>query len=190
MGTVKVNSWQNQVICGSLLGAGYVSRTRPPYMGMSEGRVHDWLRYKGAELEEVGARTPLCASGKVLKWRSASGEVWGHYARMFYGGGGKRVGMETLNSLRDVALAVWFGDKGFWYSKRMVGLRTTAFGAGSNRTIGRYFNEVGMPCELKEDSNGATRVVFTREGTGRFLATVAHRLPPFMYGRLSPPDSP
>jgi hypothetical protein len=180
---MKITPWQNQIICGTLLGSGYISRTKPTYLGISESHNHEWLVYKGQELQSLEARTPISESGKVVKWRSKSNEIWLSYGEKFYKEGKKTVDMELLNGLRDIALAIWYGDKGFWYSNRRMGLRTTAFG-DSNLTLWKYFNEVGMPCDRKVDSHGATRIVFTREGTHRFLTTVAHRLPDFMHHRL------
>jgi hypothetical protein len=181
---MKITPWQDQIISGSLLGSGYISCTKPNYLGMSETRNHDWVHYKGEELATIQAKTSFSQCGNVVKWRSVSGDIWDDYYDRFYFGGQKRVSMEVLDTLRDIALAVWFGDKGFWYSNRRIGLRTTAFGE-NNEVLLVYFNEVGLECDLKMDSHGAKRIVFTRDGTISFLGTIAHRLPDFMHARFS-----
>ena len=84
--------------------------------------------------------------------------------------------MDIMDQLRDIGLAIWFGDKGFWYSNRRVGLRSKQY----TPIALEYFNGVGMPCEEREG-----RPVFTRSGTERFLGTIAHRLPTCMTYRLS-----
>jgi hypothetical protein len=182
---MEITNRQNQIIYGTLLGNGYISRSSPIYLGISESHDHNWLFYKGMELESLEARTPTSPCGKVLKWRSKSDSAWNLYSAKFYNDNRKKVDMDVLDQLRDIALAVWFGDKGFWYSNRRIGLRTTAF-QENNHVIWSYFNEVGMPCDMKIDSHGATRIVFDREGTMRFLGTIAHCLPDFMLYRLEP----
>lgn len=184
---INLTSWQHQVVCGALLGSGYISRTNPTYMGMSETRSKQWLLYKSLELSSVGAMTPISDSGNVFKWRSQSGEIWNDYGKCFYRNGSKYIEMQILDQLKDIALAIWFGDKGFWYSNRRVGLRTTAF-RSNNDIIWQYFNEVGMSCERKRDSHGAVRIVFDKEGTLEFLSAIGHRLPEFMHSKLYYPS--
>jgi hypothetical protein len=186
---MNTTSWQDQIICGTLLGSGYISKTNPTYLGISETHCRDWLLYKGMELQSLEARTPLSESGKVLKWRSKSGDLWNIYKDIFYKDGKKHVEMDTLDRLRGIAFAVWFGDKGFWYSSRRIGLRSTAFG-DCNKIFSDFFNEVGMSCSTKTDSHGAVRIIFDRKGTIEFLSTIAHRLPDFMHHRLISPLNP
>jgi hypothetical protein len=50
--------------------------------------------------------------------------------------------------------------------------------------IASYFNEVGMPCEVKADSNKASRIIFDRKGTLNFLSTIGHRVPMCLRHRL------
>jgi hypothetical protein len=192
---MDITSWHSQLILGSLLGSGYLVRVKKKegseptyYMGISESHDPDWFAYKAGELSLVAAKTPVVESRGVLKWRSRSGSHWQEYVDQFYkkDDWGKYVTMETLDKMKDTALAVWFCDKGFWYTSRRVGLRTSAFG-DANQVIHDYFNEVGLECELRKDSNGACRVIFTRHGTDRFLSTIAQRLPFFMRYRLEAP---
>lgn len=192
---MEITSWHSQLILGSLLGSGYLVRVKKKadgdpafYMGISESHDPDWFAYKANELSVVAAKTPVVESRGVLKWRSRSGSQWMEYADKFYEKDtwSKYVTMETLDQMKDVALSVWFCDKGFWYTSRRIGLRTSAFGE-SNQVIHDYFNEVGIECEQRKDSNGACRVIFTRHGTERFQSTIAQRLPFFMRHRLEPP---
>jgi hypothetical protein len=188
---MEITSWQRQIIYGTMLGSGYLVRSRRKegatptyYMGISESRDPQWLLYKGAELQVVAARKPLVESRGVLKWRSVTSEDWQEIKKRFYDDDwNKTVDMETLDTLRDIGLATWFGDKGFWYTSRRIGLRTSHFGL-ANDVIASYFNEVEMTCEVKADSNGACRVVFDRKGTIKFLSTIGHRLPPCLQHRL------
>ncbi len=183
MKNIKITSWEDQIICGSLLGSGYIPRVYPLYLSMSACKNQEWVQYKGLQLQLLQATTPFTESKQTIKWRSISGDFWQSYIDEFYLDNKKYIKMDTLDRLRAVALAIWFGDKGFWYSKKRVGLRTTAFGE-SNEVIAQYFNEVNMTCDIKVDSYGGKRIVFDQEGTKIFLATVVHRLPNFMCEKL------
>lgn len=191
---MDITTWHHQIILGSLLGSGYLVRVKKKegseptyYMGISESHDPDWFAYKAGELSVVAAKTPVVESRGVLKWRSRSGSNWQDYVDNFYTQDwAKFVTMDTLDQLKDTALTVWYCDKGFWYTSRRVGLRTSAFGE-YNQVIHDFFNEVGIECELRKDSNGACRVIFSRYGTERFLATIAHRIPSFMRDRLIAP---
>lgn len=190
---MTITSWHNQVILGSLLGSGYLVRgiiregVEPRYyMGISESHDINWFNYKAGELSGLAAKTPIVESRGVMKWRSKSGGMLAPYVSQFYKQDWtKFVDMSTLDVLKDTALSVWFCDKGFWYTNRRVGLRTSAF-RGSNAVIHSYFNEVGIACDLRKDTNGAQRIIFTQFGTERLIATLAHRLPDFMHYRLHP----
>ncbi len=183
MENIKITSWQDQIICGSLLGNGYISKTKIPYMGISANKNHNWVIYKGSQLSNLSGASSFYSTNDTTKWRSVGNIFWQEYRSKFYQGDCKYVSMETLDSLRAIGLAIWFGDKGYWYSGRKLGLRTTAFGE-SNKIIAQYFNEVGMPCEVKADTYSAQRILFDQKGTEVFLATVIHRLPEFMHIKL------
>ncbi len=175
-----MNSWSHQIILGTLLGNGYIQKTKKSYyMGFSESHDRNWFYYKYDELKELSADTPVLVCRNVLKWRSRSGPNWEPYWDLFYGSG-RIIPMKALDQLRDIGLAVWFADKGFWYSNRQVGLRTSKFIDRKNGVD--YFNEVGIPCEEKRKS-----LVFTPYGTTQFLSTIAHRLPEFLHCRLTRP---
>ena len=186
---MEINQWQDQIVLGTLLGSGFMVRsiqkeTPNYYVGMSETRNDQWFNYKCQELALFAAKTPVCRSANALKWRSKAGANWHCYWNQFHDAEGNlTVQMETLDKLKDTALAVWFGDKGFWYTSRRLGLRTGKFKDG-NFTICKYFNEVGIPCDIRTDANNTTRCIFTREGTIAFFATCGHCLPEFMLHRL------
>lgn len=160
-----------------MLGSGYIRRHgKSYYMGFSESHDRNWFDYKAVELDFLAAPTPVVSCRGVLKWRSRSGDHWAPYWDLFYEEG-RTMTMSVLDQLRDIGLGIWFGDKGFWYSTRRLGLRTSKFLSRDNGV--QYFNEVGLPCVERRKS-----IVFTPQGTEDFLVTVSHRLPAFLHYRL------
>lgn len=180
MDNIIQEPWRRQIILGTLLGSSYLQRLPSGswYLGMTESKDSKWVAYKALELGGVAARKAWSEDEGRIKWRSQGSQLWSGYYEKFYDHGGNRVEMRTLDEMRDIGLAIWFGDRGFWYSSRRIGLRCSKF----ERSIGiisDYFQEVGIPCSIIRKS-----IVFTREGTGSFLRTIAHRLPEFMHYRL------
>lgn len=86
--------------------------------------------------------------------------------------------MRTMNRLRDIALAIWYGDCGFKYSNKRIGIHCGRK-PGRIPIFCRFFNEVSMPCRIRGDD-----LIFDVEGTRSFLRVVGHRLPEFMLRRL------
>lgn len=170
--TVSPNSWQRQIIVGSLLGTGFIGRD--PFFGFKQPlRKADWFAHKALELKNLGTAKSVQRDSRNWIWRSARGDVWDEYRALFYEGGRKVITEKTLDGLRDIALAVWFGDRGFGGAS--YGLRLGRLDERSRATVRRYFHEVDMPCELL-----GTRLIFTETGAQEFLRCVGHCLPEFM----------
>lgn len=176
---MEINPWQHQIILGCLCGSGYLWHTKSSiYMGMTETHDFNWINYKALELQDLGHAKSLCKSRNTMKWRSITSEFWCQYFNWFYDSEKNPVlKLQVLDQMRDIGFAVWFGDKGYWYSSKRVGLRASKF---SNRSEGvRFFNEVGIECEEFRKS-----ILFTKTGTDRFLNLVSHRLPNYMHYRI------
>lgn len=171
-----ISDWQRQIIIGSMLGNGYFCQTGSNFFfGFSETRDSNWLVYKSQELENLSAKTPICRNGKSWRWRSQTHETWNEYRLMIQHRNRKMpvVREWLLDQLRDIGLAIWFGDRGFWYTNKRIGLRTTKFSIQSNELIERYFRRIGIGCEFRKTGKSG-RIIFDQHGTKKFLATVAH----------------
>jgi len=134
-----------------------------------------WLEYKALQLKDLGAATPLVKTEKRWRWRAKLSPNWFTFKENHYGEDGKIIKMEVLDKLKDIGLAVWFGDKGYWVSKKKIGLRTTTY-KEQNEIIIQYFNEVGIPCFFRKYGDTG-RVVFNEFGTEVFLRLITHRFP-------------
>ena len=93
--------------------------------------------------------------------------------------------MDWLDQLRDIGIAVWYGDSGALIGRkfRNACLRTQSFGLEGNKIIERYFNEVGIPCNLNK-SRSSYIVVFTVPGTETLIKMIAPCLPKNRYTKL------
>lgn len=177
--------WQKQIVLGTILGGSSIvkpSKGRNCYLFM-RSRHRDWLAYKSHELQLFSSQRPFTEEGNTLRWHSNCYPVFNEFRDLFYIEGVKTVNMEILNRLRDIGLAVWYGDCGKVKNKKVV-LNTHKFGEDGTNMIVRYFNEVDIECTVITERKNY-RVQMTEEGSERFLMTIAHRLPDFMLSRLT-----
>lgn len=175
-----MNDWQKQIILGSLLGNGYIVKPKQgnnPFFGLTAGDNEKWFAYKISEISNLGTNKALYDNGK--RWRSRCSEEWKELQKLCYKNGKKHIKMEWLDLLRDIALVIWFGDKGRFISNNKIALNTYAFGLQGNRIIEQYFNEVDMPCEFK-CIRETGKIVFTNEGTREFFRITGHLMPNYI----------
>ncbi len=179
--------FQHQVLMGTILGGS--SLVKPPkgknyYLSM-RSQNERWLRYKMAEMPAYFAGKVVHQYGNTYRANSACSPMLSEFQSRVYDEDRRSISMEILDSLRDIALAIWFLDGGSktGRGKRNAYLNTTKFGEDGTDIVLRYFNEVGMPCHVNRDGD-RLKVLFTVEGTVVFFKTIAHRFPEFMYFRL------
>lgn len=184
----KFTDWQWQIVSATLLGNGYLIAPKGAvnfYLSMSENRDEKWLLYKAAELEKIAAKAPFCETDSVWKWRSESTPILNEFAERHYTKNKKIISLITLDRLKDIGLAVWFGDKGYWFNKKKIGLRTSYYGQ-DNAIIKKYYNEVGIECEIVNVAKDRPNIVFSENGTIQFIKIIATQLPTFMNYKLEP----
>lgn len=184
----KLTDWQWQIVSATLLGNGYLIAPKKAanfYLSISENKDENWLLYKSQELAGLAANNPFDETDSVWKWRSKSTPLLLDFHERHYQENKKIVSEKTLHRMRDIGLAVWFGDKGYWYSKKRIGLRTSYYGVPGNELIKTYFNEENMPCNITEVAPKRLHIVFSEAGTFEFLKIIGHRMHQFKY-RLEP----
>ena len=138
--------------------------------------------HKSAELADFASQQPLTQDGNTLRWHSNCYPVFNDYREKFYHGRDKVISMETLDGLKDIGLAVWFGDCGRT-KKGCAVINTCKFRQQGSETIARYFNEIGIETSTFTE-RGNYRILMSKAGTEKFLMTVGHRLPAFMFEKL------
>lgn len=185
-----VTDWQRQIIIGTVLGGSSLvrpKRGRNCYLAM---RSHDrkWLAYKASELAVfASSQVPFREERHTLRWHSSCYPIFSEVRQMLYDEAGERVlKMETLDILQDIGLAVWFLDRGKLVRNKVI-LNTFMFGEAGTTLAVQYFNEIGVEADVYRE-RGKPRVRLTARGTMEFLATIAHRVPPFMLRRIGGTD--
>lgn len=174
-----------QIFLGSLLGNGYICRSsKNYYFCMRHSLRHtDWLKTKALELRSY--QSSLQINNIAATWRSACNPVFNELHKLCYTTG-KQVTMTWLNQLRDLAIAIWYGDKGTLVGRNYKNacLRTQAFGLDGNKIIEQFFNEVGVPCHINKSRNSYI-IVFTVVGTEILMSKlVAKYLPKNRYFKI------
>lgn len=159
---------------------------RPPkgknfFLGMRSTNFH-WLRWKIESLKDFYNNEPR-QENTTYRCNSICCEAFTDLYLDIYEDGKRMITMDLLDGLCDTALAMWYIDGGSktGRDRKNAYITTTKYGEEGTKIIHKYFNEVGIPCNIGE-SKERFRILFTVEGTDIFFRTVAHRFPPFMYG--------
>lgn len=179
--------FENQVLIGTVLGGS--SLVKPPkgknyYLSM-RSKNKDWLQYKMAEMSSYFTRPKIHLYGNTYRANSSCSETLTEFRGSLYEDENRNVSMEVLDSLRDIGIAIWFLDGGSktGRGKKNAYINTTKFGEDGTKVVLKYFNEVGMQCNVNRDGH-RMKVLFTVEGTEVLFKTIAHHFPKFMYCRL------
>jgi LAGLIDADG DNA endonuclease family len=184
----KLQDDQRQIILGTILGNGFICKgLKSCYFCMRHSVRHlPWLESKAAELHMYDSPTPWYKHGTTCTWRSCSDPIFNELHDFCYPNGKKTVSMEWLDQLRDIGIAVWYGDSGCLTGRcfRNACLRTQYFNLEGNEIISRYFNEVGIPCNINK-SRQSYVIVFSVEGTVALFRLIGQCLPKNRYFKLA-----
>lgn len=180
-------NFEEQVLIGTVLGGS--SLVKPPkgvnyYLSM-RSQDQKWLEYKMLEMHSFFPVVKFHKYGTTFRCNSCCHPKISNLYEKIYKNQKREIQMETLDLLTDTAIAVWFLDSGSktGRSKKNAYINTTKFGQEGSQVILKYFNEIGMPCNINHDGN-RLKVLFSVQGTEVLLKTIAHRFPTFMYHRI------
>lgn len=179
---VTLSPWQHEIVRGCLFGSGSI--TRQGSFLICERKQQEWLEYKAAELASA-CNNQVKKYKNRWQWWTPINPLWEEMKKDHYHGSKKIIDPSVLDVRRDIALAIWFGDKGYWPTKRRVGLRTANYNLHSNKRIETYFCSMNIECIIQQH-NYTNRIVFSQDGTERFLQMIAHLLPACRRHKLSP----
>lgn len=179
--------FEHQVLVGTILGGS--SLVKPPkgknyYLSM-RSKNDMWLKYKMAQMPSFFKKPNLHLYGSTHRCNSSCCPTLTEIHDFLYDGSKRQISMRVLDSLRDIALAVWFLDGGSktGRGRKNAYINTTKFGEDGTKVVLRYFNEVGMSCNINRDGS-RLKVLFTVDGTVSLFKVIAHQFPTFMYNRL------
>ena len=179
--------FQHQVLIGTVLGGS--SLVKPPkgknyYLSM-RGKNEQWLKYKMAVMPTFFKSGSIHKYGNTFRCNSSCSPVLTEIKDVLYDENSRKISMEVLDSLRDIALAVWFLDGGSktGRGKKNAYINTTKFGEDGTKLIMKYFTEIDMSCNINRDGK-RLKILFGVEATVALFSVIAHQFPPFMYNRL------
>lgn len=180
---------QEQVLLGTVLGGS--SLMKPPkgrnyYLSMRSNN-EKWLLYKMAEMPDLFPEPVIHRYGNSMRCVSRCCPFLTEmYAKIYDENNHRKITMNLLDPFMDIGLAVWYLDSGSktGRGRKNAYLNTTKFGEDGTRVVHEYFNSLEMPCNVNRDGD-RLKVLFTVDGTIKFLSTVAHCFPLFMEQRLS-----
>ena len=172
----KVSTRQRDIIIGTILGGSSVvkpSKGKNCYLSM---RCKDlgWLRFKATELANLASSSPITTE-KTNRWHSMCYPCFNEFREMFYANGKRRLDIDNLSLLRDVTLAIWYGDCGHFKREHVV-LNTHIWGKKGTDTIKEYFSYLGYnPIIFRE--RGSLRVRLDKDSSKQFIKLIMPHIP-------------
>lgn len=182
-----INDWHKQIILGTVLGGSSLvkpKKGRNCYLFM-RSVDKDWLSYKAFELANLSSQRPFTQEGNTLRWHSNCYPVFTEFYDLFYKDGVKTVSMEILDPLKDIGMAIWYGDCGKLKKNQLI-LNTNKFGQSGNEVIVEYFKQAGIGDAEIVRERKYLRIVLSEQAAEKFLLIVSNRLPDFMHQKLLP----
>lgn len=177
-----MTSDQQQLIFGTLLGnSKLIARDGFAQLVMKSNDCR-WLELKCQELDELKGKYKK-SYGNYYWYSNFNLDLYRIY-NSFYHNGLKNITMDWLDQLRDIALAIWYGDCGALVGRTKTNacLRIQSL-CGAEDIIVRYFNEVNMPCSINWVRHKPT-VVFTKQGTITLFKIIGPYIPDIKYHLL------
>lgn len=175
--------YEHQILIGTILGGSSLVKPQrgTNYHLSMRSKNHNWLRYKMAEMPTYFLDCMATRHGNTTRCHSKSSPHLTVLHGRLYDRQERRVTMGILDSLHDIALAVWFLDGGgkSGRQRKNAYFNISQYDEGSITTIVQYFNEIGISCRLT-----GRKIFCTVEGTKVLVKTIAHRVPTFMLSRL------
>ena len=168
-----------QVIKGTILGGSSIicpKNGRNCYLSM-RSKNGLWMDYKLRELTELASPEPLTLE-KTNRWHSLSYPIFSDLYQEFYQNGKRNLKENALESLSDVAFAIWLGDAGKIRDEELI-LNTNIWGKKGNKLIIDYFNSLEYKTEIIKERK-SLRVKLDKSSTKKFLNLAVPHLPVFM----------
>lgn len=174
-----ITQLQKEIIVSTILGGSSIikpAKGRNCYLSM-RSKNNLWLEYKARELHAFASPAPFTVE-KTYRWHSLCYPLFINFYKMFYRQGKRHLESKVLDPLRDLGLAIWFGDCGR-YLNGQVTLNTHIWGEQGSKTIRRYFQCIGYQPELIE-KRGCFRVRLDETSSEAYLKLIVPHLPAFI----------
>lgn len=177
--------WQKQIIMGTILGGSSIVKPkngRNAYLFMRSINKN-WLYYKTQELNGLSSQKPFTQEKNTLRWHSNCYPLFNYFHSLFYVNNKKIIKKEALDVLRDIGLAIWYGDAGKLVKGHVI-FNTHKFGEKSTQIAAKYFSLAGIgEAEVYRERKNL-RVRLSEEATKNFINIISTPLPLFMHTKL------
>lgn len=184
---IRWTTAQEQIVLGTVLGGS--SLVRSPgginyYLSMRDTN-EAWLAYKMQCMNSIYKSNSLFLNGSTFRCNSMCCDELSLLQKRLYIGKKRNVTPEILDPLRDIGLAVWYLDGGSKTGRdnKNAYLNTTKLGLDGTNVVLDYFRSLDIESTMGA-SHSRLRILFTVEGTERFMKIVSPCFPEFMYHRL------
>jgi len=176
----KVNNRQKDFIIGTILGGSSIvkpSKGKNCYLSMRSKNI-EWLRFKATELVHLASNAPITKE-KTNRWHSICYPIFNEFREMFYDNRGRRrLHLDNLSLLRDMALAVWFGDCGT-FSRGHAIINTHIWKKKGTETIHEYFTCLSFDSSIIKQRNNY-RIKLDQHSSESLWRLIGPHMPTFM----------
>ena len=172
----KLTNRQDDFIKCTILGGSSVvkpSKGKNCYLSMRNKNL-EWLRYKATELQNLASSSPITTE-KTNRWHSTCYPTFNKYRQMFYLGKNRCLKLNNLELLRDITLAIWYGDCGHFERNRVV-MNTNIWKEDGTNVIAEYFGLLDYKITIFKE-RGSFRIKLDKESSSEFIRLVAPQLP-------------
>jgi hypothetical protein len=172
----KITQRQRAFVIGTILGGSSIvkpTRGKNCYLSM-RSRDIQWLRYKATELQSLASNNPITVE-KTNRWHSICYPLFNEFRDMFYDKGRRSLNLNNLSLLRDITLAIWFGDCGIRVHDSVV-INTHIWNEEGTKIISEYFGYLGYESEIVKQRDNY-RVRLDKKSSMDFFKIVAPHLP-------------
>jgi len=178
---------KDQILLGTILGGS--SLVKPPngknyYLSM-RSQNEKWLCYKMQEMQSLFKFSNINWYTNTYRCNSCCSRELTELHDYIYEENRRRITMEIIDPIRDIGLAVWYLDSGSktGRGKKNAYINTTKFGENGTLIIKKYFNEVGMACNINKDGK-RLKILFTVDGTKKLFKVISPCIPFFMEHKI------
>ena len=173
----KITQRQRAFIIGTILGGSSIvkpTRGKNSYLSM-RSRDIQWLRYKATELRSLASSNPITVE-KTNRWHSICYPLFNEFREMFYDNKGNRsLDLNNLSLMKDVTLAIWYGDCGSRVNERVV-MNTHIWKESGTKIIQEYFGYLGYDPEIVKQRDNY-RVRLDKKSSMNFWNMISPHLP-------------
>lgn len=174
-----MTSREKQIIIGTILGGSSIikpSKGKHCYLAM-RGKLGAWLEHKAFQLSKFATEKPFSIE-KTNRWHSLCYPIFDEFRANFYYRDKRRLKIEQLEGLHDIALAIWYGDAGKFHRGQVI-LNTHIWGEKGTKVFRQYFELIDYSAELFKE-RGRSRLRLDEESSRKFIKLVCPHLPLFM----------